>query len=291
MRTPDPPPLAWSATIGSMADQVRMEGRVHFGSLSVGIGSLSRVADASRVLHVEGITAGLGAEFGALELGVDWVDYGAHTITRLEGGLMAADTFYIPPHPVVVRADYPTQGFLLSARFQRAPFALDVRTLTASGAGRGSLLPVQAIAEWTRGRAALLAGYGRPSYYGQLGFEPHPFAGLSWSLGPGVRTSAASEGSDASPAVPAFHAFCSGDVIHLEVEAPRARSVEVASDVNAWEPVALMRAGDGHWAGSIAAGPGTLRILMRIDGGAWQPPPGLPVAHEPTTGDVGIIAP
>ena len=41
--------------------------------------------------------------------------------------------------------------------------------------------------------------------------------------------------------------------------------------------------------GVPSLGPGTLRLLMRVDGGAWLPPPGLPVAHEPTTGDVGIL--
>jgi hypothetical protein len=95
--------------------------------------------------------------------------------------------------------------------------------------------------------------------------------------------------SDEEPTAPAFHAFRSGGRIRLEVEAPGARHVEVASDASAWEPVALAPAGKGRWEGLIDGGAGSLRILMRVDGAAWQPPPGLPVAHEPATGDVGIL--
>jgi hypothetical protein len=280
-------PFAWSATMRSTADQVHTEGRLRFGVLSAGIGTLARVGDDARFLHHEGLTAGVRAERGAFAIDVDWVDYGAHRITHLVDGVIAGDSILVPAHTVVSGVAYPTRGFLLTASFHRAPFALDLRTVTRGGTDGGRLLPGQAIAEWELGRAALLAGFGRPARLGRLGYEPQAFAGVSLSLGP--RAGASAGAQDVAPAGPAFRAFRSGGFVRLEVDAPRARRVEVASDASAWEPAVLAPAGKGHWEGMIAAGPGTLRLLMRVDGGAWLPPPGLPVAHEPTTGDVGIL--
>ena len=285
----EPRQWAWSTTISTMADQVRLEGGVHVGSLSARIGGVSRVADASRILHLEGFTAGLGADFGVLAIGVDWVDYGEQVVSRIEGGQIVADTILYAP--VVTRSEHPAHGLLLTARIHRPPFAIDLRTLTPTGANRGSLLPVQAVAEWAVGRIGVHAGYGRPAPHGQLGFEPRAFAGLSLSLGPGARSGTSSNESGGVTEFAEFRAHRSGGLIRVEVEAPRARSVEIASDRNGWEPVGLALVGSGRWEGSFASGPGPVRILMRIDAAAWQPPPGLPVAHEPTTGNVGIIAP
>jgi hypothetical protein len=78
-------------------------------------------------------------------------------------------------------------------------------------------------------------------------------------------------------------------LIRFEVVAPNAQRVEISGDFSAWEPVTLESASGGRWRAEVRAESGAHRLLMRVDGGEWAPPPNLPVARDELLGDVGVI--
>lgn len=71
--------------------------------------------------------------------------------------------------------------------------------------------------------------------------------------------------------------------------AGRARQVEVAGTFTGWEPVSLTVGADGTWSLATRVEPGPHRLLVRIDGGPWQPPINLPALDDEFGGRVGIV--
>ena len=75
----------------------------------------------------------------------------------------------------------------------------------------------------------------------------------------------------------------------IRVRAPGARTVEVMGDFTAWRPVAMRPAGDGSWYLTLSADSGAHQINLRVDGGAWAVPPGLPVVTDEFGGSFGLL--
>ncbi len=74
----------------------------------------------------------------------------------------------------------------------------------------------------------------------------------------------------------------------IRITIANAASVDLMADFTDWQPVILEKLGDAwRYAGEIQSGPH--RILVRIDGGAWQPPANLPVVHDEFGGTAGLI--
>lgn len=67
------------------------------------------------------------------------------------------------------------------------------------------------------------------------------------------------------------------------------RRLEVAGTFTAWEPVVLTREGEGLWMLPTLLPSGPHRLMVRVDGGAWQPPANLPSLDDELGGRVGII--
>lgn len=65
-------------------------------------------------------------------------------------------------------------------------------------------------------------------------------------------------------------------------------AVEVRGDFSDWEPVALARSGSA-WALRLELPPGTYRLNVRVDGGPWVAPPGLPRLADEFGGAVGLL--
>lgn len=68
-----------------------------------------------------------------------------------------------------------------------------------------------------------------------------------------------------------------------------AKRVEIIADFTDWQPVELAAVGPGVWHVALPMGPGAHRINIRVDGGAWMPPPGLPVTADEFMGTVGVL--
>ena len=74
----------------------------------------------------------------------------------------------------------------------------------------------------------------------------------------------------------------------LEIDLPKATSVELMADFTDWKPVPLVRTG-GVWQLERSISPGLHRVAIRIDGGDWIAPPGVPHATDDLGGVVGLI--
>jgi hypothetical protein len=65
--------------------------------------------------------------------------------------------------------------------------------------------------------------------------------------------------------------------------------LEVAGDFSDWQPLPLERQPDGSAQLRITLPPGTYRINVRVAGGPWFAPPGLPQMEDEFGGRVGIL--
>jgi hypothetical protein len=75
----------------------------------------------------------------------------------------------------------------------------------------------------------------------------------------------------------------------VRIVAPGARTLELSGDPTAWKPVTLERDATGEWSVILALAPGTYHVVMRVDGGAWKAPPGLPTVPDEFRGASGLI--
>ncbi len=75
----------------------------------------------------------------------------------------------------------------------------------------------------------------------------------------------------------------------ITLRAPGARLVEVSGDFTDWQPVTLQRAGRDRWVATVTMDPGVHHANLRVDGGAWIPPPGAPTTVDGYNGTVGLV--
>ncbi len=139
----------------------------------------------------------------------------------------------------------------------------------------------------------------RLSLYATLGSPaPRWFAlepGLARNASLGLRlTSAvnadASEADEVGARAPEFRLRHLGeDWYVIEVRAKAAGPVEVIGDFSAWEPRALRHVTGARWALAMKLEPGVHQIQVRVDGGLWSPPAGLPAASDGFNGAVGVF--
>ena len=95
--------------------------------------------------------------------------------------------------------------------------------------------------------------------------------------------------SGASPGARRFATVPAGtDSVTFRLEAPGARDVELMASFTGWRPVAMRRE-RGRWAVTLPVGRGVHQLNVRVDGGAWSPPPGVTAADDGFGGRVGIL--
>jgi len=75
----------------------------------------------------------------------------------------------------------------------------------------------------------------------------------------------------------------------VRVRCDHASSVDITGDFTDWAPVALASEGGGWWQCALPIAPGLHQVQVRIDGGAWQPPPGLPTTQGDFAGTAGVL--
>jgi hypothetical protein len=75
----------------------------------------------------------------------------------------------------------------------------------------------------------------------------------------------------------------------LEVRAPGARLVELIGDFTSWEAIALERVSGDRWTTTVLLDPGVHQVNLRVDGGAWTPPPGAPTTADGYGGTTGVV--
>ncbi len=132
------------------------------------------------------------------------------------------------------------------------------------------------------GNLALVAGVGR------AGSDPVTAVPGSRYLVMGLRLRLGPPPSAAFGAVPAAAdntTFRIGPASpagrEVVIRAQGASQVELAGDFTDWRPVPLRPIGEGGWRAVLPIRPGLHRLAVRMDGGAWQAPPGSrPIRNE-----------
>ncbi len=66
-------------------------------------------------------------------------------------------------------------------------------------------------------------------------------------------------------------------------------SVDVIGDFSDWEPIKLVRRGTDLWELQLPMDVGAHHINVRVDGGNWSVPPGLPTIKDGFGGEVGLL--
>jgi hypothetical protein len=75
----------------------------------------------------------------------------------------------------------------------------------------------------------------------------------------------------------------------LRIVGVRGSQVELMSDATNWAPVDLRASGENAWTLEWRLPVGVHRVLMRVDGRAWEPPPDLPTSSSEYGGRVGVL--
>ncbi len=66
-------------------------------------------------------------------------------------------------------------------------------------------------------------------------------------------------------------------------------TVDVMGDFSDWSPLTLIRHGRDLWELSIPLSAGRHQINVRVDGGPWIAPPGVPTMRDGFNGEVGLV--
>jgi hypothetical protein len=163
-----------------------------------------------------------------------------------------------------------------------------VPAIGGTGNGWGSL----AIVAWLVPQIGLVFNAGTYPVDLTQGFPGGRFATLSVRLRthpPRDRELAVSEDRSRTKGVVSFSAQPGASAVTVRVRAPGAHAVEVMGDFTAWQPVAMRPAGDGSWYLTLPAGSGAHQLNLRVDGGTWAVPPGLPVVTDEFGGSFGLL--
>ncbi len=75
----------------------------------------------------------------------------------------------------------------------------------------------------------------------------------------------------------------------LTIRNAAASSIEVMGDFTDWRPVPMTRTLGDVWSLSTAIPAGVHQVNLRLNGGAWSVPPGLPRADDGFGGEVGVL--
>lgn len=158
--------------------------------------------------------------------------------------------------------------------------------------GTGNSWGSIAVVGWLAARVGLVLDAGTYPVDLTQGFPGGRFATISLRL----RTSpqrdspaAASDDGVRSKGVASFSVQPGSDLTMIRVRAPGAQTVEIMADFTGWRPVALRPAGDGSWFLATRVDRGAHQLNLRVNGGDWAVPPGLPVVTDEFGGSIGLL--
>src|SRR6185312_15415978 len=144
---------------------------------------------------------------------------------------------------------------------------------------------------WLTDRVAIIGGGGRQPALRLRGLPARSYgvAGLEIAYSP-MSKSAVPVSLPHAVLVHSFemHTAPSGlqtIVIHVGGVEP----VHVMGDFSDWSPLTLVRRGRDLWELSVPVSPGVHQINVRVDGGPWMAPPGIPTVRSAFDGEVGLL--
>jgi hypothetical protein len=178
-----------------------------------------------------------------------------------------------------------------AVRWQRSRWALESVGGLSLGEGVGPRRWAQATVRAQLSRHVLaLASFGErpaPSLAFDGAAQPHTMLGLQyapWSTPEWAMVHALSERVD----VWRTRSLDAGRSL-VRVHCAGASRLEIAGDFTDWQALALLPVHAGWWSVVLPAEPGVHRVQVRVDGGPWQAPPGLPRADDGPAGPAGTL--
>ena len=149
----------------------------------------------------------------------------------------------------------------------------------------------QGTAEWQLSRRVLLLGSlgERPApslaFHSDahprtmIGIQFAPWSTPGWAMSGALKPAALAWKSEVQP----------HDRLLVRVHCRDVASVEVAGDFTDWKPVHMEPLHGGWWYQWLSVAPGVHRVQLRLNGGLWQSPPGLPRADDGPVGTSGTL--
>ncbi|MEP6492558.1 MAG: glycogen-binding domain-containing protein [bacterium] len=144
---------------------------------------------------------------------------------------------------------------------------------------------------WLSDRIAIIGGGGRQPALPLRGLPARSFAmgGLELAYWP-ISRGAVPVSLPRATLVKSFEIRpAAGGMQKLIIHVGGVETVEVMGDFSDWSPLTLSRRGRDLWELSVPLSPGTHSVNVRVDGGSWMAPPGMPTTHDGFGGDVGLI--
>lgn len=199
--------------------------------------------------------------------------------------LIADASFVGTPAPGVVGAE-PTRYADASAGWRRYGSVFEVGATAGvragiRGAGSGGWGSLDAAA-WVAPNLALVATAGRSLEDIPRGVPRTQYVSVALRIA--ARSHASVLDAHPSPSAPRTVVTRNGVVIQVD----SASRVELMAEFTDWSPLSLERDGK-KWKLDRAVPAGLHRIAIRVDGGEWFAPPGLPRAKDDLGGEVGLI--
>ena len=292
--------LAGSAYLGEFAGfRPEVEGRLR-GTRHEDGGGSSELAGAAR-LHRFGLARGfwIGANGGRSWDGIEW-----------RGTLAAEGGGWARVGPGTISLSLSGSKVNDELRFAEAESAFRMDRgpleLVAYGGLRHWFRPDDAAAEgwggasvawWIGDRLAVTASGGAyPADYAQ-GLPSGAFGSLGVRVATGRlgRARRVNEPLDliippTRPGAPGLAFERLGDgTSRITIAGLTADRVELMGDFTRWEPVALVSEGRAQWRTTLPVPVGIHRVNIRVDGGQWIVPPGLPGSTDEFGGAAGIL--
>ena len=272
-----------------------------FGEVEGGAGGSTR-DDRSRTGQLIGIARGhlssdnYGAWIGG-GVGTTWDGVTWRSLKQAEGAAWARSgnaSAFVSATPIVVDdsiryTDAQISGALSLPRVDlnaSAGFRSGSRLPTLGGTAKswGSV----SVTAWMMSRFALVASAGTYPVDLTQGFPGGRFASV------GVRFGSRRFQPSIAPVLETmsrknFEIRHLGSQTELRVRAPSANTVEVMGDFTDWSTVSLRSVENGWWAVQLPISPGIHEMNVRIDGGSWTVPQGLPRKSDEFGGSVGVV--
>lgn len=300
-------------------DQVDAEGRLHYLSQRGGVWLGSGVARPLRVAAVTNVnvsSGGIWTKLGAATIRGSVTSFFFTKVAPLADTVETSSSTVCPTHlaaapqagPAIVSTTTSEQAAATACRHQSRLTDIEgtvhwehrLVELTVRGGQRfGDRLDVTSESrQWASAQAAIwlstqlaaVAGGGREPAQPTRGLPARNYGsvGLMLAYWPIPRGIVPVE----TPAslVHAFELRPAGTALQrLTARIGGVESVEIMGDFTDWAPVPLIRRGRDLWELLVPLNPGVHQINLRIDGGQWIAPPGVPTLRDGFNGEVGVL--
>jgi hypothetical protein len=144
---------------------------------------------------------------------------------------------------------------------------------------------------WLSDRVAVIAGGGRQPALPLRGLPARSFgmAGLELAYSP-ISKSAVPVSLPHAVLVRSFETRPAANGMEkIVIRVGGVEGVEVMGDFSDWSPLTLTRRGRDLWELALPLAPGVHSVNVRVDGGSWAPPPGVPTIRDGFNGEVGLV--